>query len=1033
MIINKVHIDKFGKFEDYTIDFNDHCNVVYGCNEDGKSTVMNFIKMMFYGNPGRSGDIAKNIRKRYQPWSGAKMSGYIEFVSKGIPYKLIRSFGNSNATDRISLWNLASGEEENLPMKTDPGLKFFGIGAAAFEKSVFIGQIGSLEDAGFENDKDDEITQKLLNLVTTGDETVSFKKVDTRIQNTMDALKSKRGKIGIIDKKKLTLIELTGELNNAKTIEQTKKELEVRMDEIRSEIKKVTESITQTKISSELQELVSELEVSKKILEKKGKIDELSAEFKRQFNALEAAEIDLDGVFVENCQEVIDSKKAAEKLFEERTRALAGKIDALDKLKAVELQEIPEDYVNEVKSIETEIEEMKKSIVESKDRANEISGFLNKKKAVDEIRESFQQNTELLEKEKVIKLSAETRFEKAKSLLERARRKLDEEERDLVAKESAHIQARTDFKMAQQNTSNVKALTEQKLEGAKEKASQAETPKKYSVDETRPAKPSMALLLGALLIAVVSIILGILVSTFFYAGIAIAAIILGYAFTRKETVTRTTTEVDEAEVRLAKQNLENIVKQTESDLNKAFEDEENARLLSEGFEREFNALDEKFNESKRSCTLFTDEFNAVDKELSEVRYRFQHLQDALESISRRQTEKESELTQLGFTATQKDLDNLIQERNGKNSRLETLTADLREKLDKYECKTSDEIKALFIDIKNNRKSIEEKTGEVRIASDEVEEAKRRVEERSVDFLALIGKFAMVSDFEQGLAEFENMKNAIEKANDLKIKIDSQSELLVEELGSISAIDREADIVKINDEILKKNNGIIPLKMSDEEIEQLKSVERQLLDDEKGLTADLIKIEAEVRNSYKDKRNVSQVEDDIYMLKREIELTDDYYEILEITKSIATDSFNEIRQSFGPILNNKTGDIFKKLTGDKYKNVMITRNFDINVQDVNSSEMHEWKYLSSGTIDQAYLSLRLAVSDVLNKSNEDLPILLDDVFVQYDDERARKGLEFISDYSSGGDSSLQIILFTCHNRIVEWAKNEFNNVSVTTLA
>lgn len=849
----------------------------------------------------------------------------------------------------------------------------------------------------------------------------------------MDALKSKRGKIGIIDKKKLTLIDLTGELNHAKTIEQTKKELEVRMDEIRSEIRKVSESINQAKVSIELQELVFELEVSRKILEKKGKIDELSVEFKRQFDYLDAAGIDIDGAFEEKCQTALDSKKAAEELLEERIRALAGKMDALGKLKAIVLQDIPEGDVDDVKAMETEIEEIKKSMAESKDRTNEISGFLYKNKVVDEIRESLQQNAGLMEKEKAIRVSAEARFNQAKSLLDDARRRLDEEERDLVSRESAHIQARTDFRMAQQNTLNVKALMEQKLEGAKDKANQAETPKKYSVDETRPAKPNMALLLGAALIAVASIILGITVSTFFYAGIAVAAMILGYAFTRKETVTRTTTEVDEAEVRLAKQNLENIIKQTESDFNKALEDEERARRLNDELEKEFNALNEMFHETRRSCTRVTDEFSAADKELSEVRYRFQHLQDAAVSISRRQGEKGSELLQLGFTATQKDLDELIQERNGKNNRLETLAADLREKLGMYGCETSDEIKALFIDMKNNMRSIEEKTKEVSNASGEVEEAKRRVEERSGEFISLIGKYAKVSDFEQGLAEFGNMKNAIDKASDLKIRIDSQSELLVEELGSMSAIDREAEIIKITDTILKKNNGIIPIKMSEEEFDQLKSEVVRLLEEEKERTADLIKIEAEARNSYRDKRNVSQVEDDIDKLRREIELADDYYDMLEITKSIATDSFNEIRQSFGPILNHKTGDIFKKLTGDKYKNVMITRNFDINVQDVSSSEMHEWKYLSSGTIDQAYLSLRLAVSDVLNKSNEDLPILLDDVFIQYDDERARKGLEFISDYSSGGDSSSQIILFTCHNRIVEWVNNEFNNVSVTTLA
>ena len=66
-------------------------------------------------------------------------------------------------------------------------------------------------------------------------------------------------------------------------------------------------------------------------------------------------------------------------------------------------------------------------------------------------------------------------------------------------------------------------------------------------------------------------------------------------------------------------------------------------------------------------------------------------------------------------------------------------------------------------------------------------------------------------------------------------------------------------------------------------------------------------------------------------------------------------------------------------------------------------------LSTGTIDQLYLSLRLAIIKEL--SEESIPIFLDESFAYYDDERLKNILKYINDEFS--DS--QIIIFTCTNR------------------
>ena len=91
---------------------------------------------------------------------------------------------------------------------------------------------------------------------------------------------------------------------------------------------------------------------------------------------------------------------------------------------------------------------------------------------------------------------------------------------------------------------------------------------------------------------------------------------------------------------------------------------------------------------------------------------------------------------------------------------------------------------------------------------------------------------------------------------------------------------------------------------------------------------------------------------------------------------------------------------------------ISKAFDIAVNQTDTFGSKELDYLSSGTQDQAYLSLRLALTKLINEDNP-LPIILDDSLAQYDDTRTKTALKFLRDYSQNG----QILMFTCHNSIV----------------
>ena len=103
------------------------------------------------------------------------------------------------------------------------------------------------------------------------------------------------------------------------------------------------------------------------------------------------------------------------------------------------------------------------------------------------------------------------------------------------------------------------------------------------------------------------------------------------------------------------------------------------------------------------------------------------------------------------------------------------------------------------------------------------------------------------------------------------------------------------------------------------------------------------------------------------------------------------------ESFGPVLNDKASEFFEILTDGRYKSLTVDRNYGIYVKDQNKA-YREWKYLSSGTIDQAYLSLRLALLELITDGKNKPPILLDDALSQYDGRRREAAMALLQKLS-----------------------------------
>ncbi|GAA4297042.1 hypothetical protein GCM10023142_36530 [Anaerocolumna aminovalerica] len=120
---------------------------------------------------------------------------------------------------------------------------------------------------------------------------------------------------------------------------------------------------------------------------------------------------------------------------------------------------------------------------------------------------------------------------------------------------------------------------------------------------------------------------------------------------------------------------------------------------------------------------------------------------------------------------------------------------------------------------------------------------------------------------------------------------------------------------------------------------------------------------------------------------------------------------DIHDSFGWKLNQLISDLAGAITDGKYSNVKVDEKMNIKVDQQDNYILLD--KLSAGTIGQLYLALRLAISDLVY-GKDNMPILLDDCFALYDDNRTKAALRFLTQNKKG-----QIIIFTCHKREKEF--------------
>ena len=183
MKINYLKINGFGKLENKEIEMSDKINLIYGNNEAGKSTLLEFISSMFYGVSKNKNKKEISNYEKYKPWKNGDFSGKIIYkLDNNDEYQVYREFSKKNP----QIYN-KNGEDVSrlFNINKTKGNEFFYEQTKIDEEIFFSTTTITQNQVVLDNNEQQTLTQKIANILSTGEESVSYKKTIEKLNKKL--------------------------------------------------------------------------------------------------------------------------------------------------------------------------------------------------------------------------------------------------------------------------------------------------------------------------------------------------------------------------------------------------------------------------------------------------------------------------------------------------------------------------------------------------------------------------------------------------------------------------------------------------------------------------------------------------------------------------------------------------------------------------------------------------------------------------------------------------------------------------------
>lgn len=902
MIISKIILDSFGKFNGKSLDLENGINLVYGKNESGKSTIHKFVEAVFFGlnEENIKQKITNEEYKKFKPWGNSDVyQGGIIYEVDNEKYRLYRDFLLEDAS--VSVKDELTGQDITNEFEYDenkkerkPLSKIWKLNRLSFLNILGITDISNKSGKALIK----EIQDQIVNVKNTNSSIISIEETFDRIEAAILDLKNDD-----------EIIDLQRAIEQIQIEKEENKKLQVVVKEDAKRLFRYKKEIFAFK--------------------------DQEADIIQQLKGRQQA------VLGDKHKKVIEISEQIEQITKE-----IGDLDIYSNIKASEVEK----YIENNKGIEIIQEIVNRKMDELSSLKAELYGInvgfsqaIMQQIVNDEFTSSFIADFEKLIATKKEKGEIEVNISASETLLDG--QGLDSLEPTSYLKNNHKLEEDYHKYRDIKNWKEYIESNQDKTEAEELDALLVKTSKKKHLYQD--------LLYGCSLLIVASVIAAVFLQDFWFIFAGIAGIlfvadvsIMMYLLKERQEVSRITylikyiqnedkknqTILHNNEVKIFK-IIERYNCKTDAEFEKFYHESKSEDINSQILTKELRMLKAKNESMTFSITVQEGKINRLieSKGLSS----FLHVEQGIEAIG------------------------ILKELIKKSTRF---------------LRMEDKISSIEKEIRSNLKEIER-------MKDEINESDIYIPRENFNLEDIQNKIALASQLEEKLKNMKLTKESL--------------------LGGMSE-------KELRDQFISPRNGEFSVISSDdEEYNDLANSYYLVKDRRSALSEQMSELYNQIVLKQSRVRKLSELNREEVFYKNKIQGHQRKIEIHEQMQESIKSSMKQIVDSFAGELKAVVNQIIYRIT-DKYCNIIFDDEMNIFVEDNEYNQMISIEQLSAGTIEQIYFALRVSLISVINQKIN-IPLFLDDCFLEYDVERLERVLKEVSKLDR------QVVLLTCHQR------------------
>ena len=225
----------------------------------------------------------------------------------------------------------------------------------------------------------------------------------------------------------------------------------------------------------------------------------------------------------------------------------------------------------------------------------------------------------------------------------------------------------------------------------------------------------------------------------------------------------------------------------------------------------------------------------------------------------------------------------------------------------------------------------------------------------------------------------------------------------------------------------KNPEVAAKRLLPLEVQRLEEMVKRLSAQVRELEQRKQRLEWEIEHYSPALDELKEVEEQLQEERERLQQERDRLRVYEITYEMLEEAHRQVMVPAREVVSSRAGEYLRILTGGRYNRVRMAE--DSLQVEVWVDEAQQWlpprePEFSRGAIDQVYLATRLALVEVLAQGKSP-PLVLDDPFVHFDEERLQAAMDLVRRLSS----QYQVLLFTCRP---EYSRHADHLVRIDTL-